>query len=247
MANTHSVDFESGSSQFASRADNASMSITGDMTDELWLKFESLPADGALMVWTAKWLSAGDERAYQFGLFNDAGTYKIQAQISGDTAGSDTVRYTWAVSTGVWYHVAITVDVSAAVASQFEFFINAASQGNGDVIADGGFTAIADSTAAFVVGASQDGTANFFDGLINSKRVWADIRSGAEISANYQTSTPAGDNLRFSGFYNNDSDDDSGNGNDLTTSGSPVYVTDIPYVESQGGLPSSKLLTGVGK
>ncbi len=42
MANTHSLDLELSSSQYASRADTASLSITGDITIEGWIKLESI-------------------------------------------------------------------------------------------------------------------------------------------------------------------------------------------------------------
>src|SRR3989337_1894389 len=44
MANTRSLDLEKASSQFASRADTTSLSLTGDFTIEAWVKFESIPS-----------------------------------------------------------------------------------------------------------------------------------------------------------------------------------------------------------
>ena len=74
----------------------------------------------------------------------------------------------------------------------------------------------------------------YFDGKLNSLRVWSDIRTEAEIDANWKTSTPAGDNLQGSWYYNDDHNDDSGNGNTLTASGSPVFSTTIPYTDVTG-------------
>ena len=47
MANSHSLDLESSSSQYASITDasQTGLDITGDLTIELWAKFESLPSE----------------------------------------------------------------------------------------------------------------------------------------------------------------------------------------------------------
>ena len=63
--NTHSVDLESTSSQYASRADTASLSITGDITLEAYLKPESLPTTGNTMTIISKWDETGATRSYK--------------------------------------------------------------------------------------------------------------------------------------------------------------------------------------
>src|SRR3990167_2884356 len=63
--NTASLDTEAGSSQYATAADSASLSITGDITLETWRKFESLPAADVEMVLLSKWDELSDERSYK--------------------------------------------------------------------------------------------------------------------------------------------------------------------------------------
>src|SRR3990172_6979886 len=63
--NTASIDFESGSSMYASRADTASLSITGDISLETWIKPESLPTSGNSMTLISKWNSSGATRSYK--------------------------------------------------------------------------------------------------------------------------------------------------------------------------------------
>src|SRR3990167_5246033 len=64
--NTASIDFESGSSQYASRADTASLSITGDISLETWVNPESLPTSGNSMTLISKWDESGTLRSYKF-------------------------------------------------------------------------------------------------------------------------------------------------------------------------------------
>jgi len=66
--NTNSLDLEASSSQYASRADTASLSITGDLSIDCQIKPESLPANGATMTLVSKWTENGNLRSYKFGI-----------------------------------------------------------------------------------------------------------------------------------------------------------------------------------
>src|SRR3990167_1471503 len=66
--NTASLDLESGSSQYATAADSASLSIISDITIEGNFKPESLPAAGAEVTLVSKWDGLSDERSYYLGL-----------------------------------------------------------------------------------------------------------------------------------------------------------------------------------
>lgn len=73
--NTHSIDLESSSSQYLSRADTASLSITGDLTLEAYIKPESLPSVGNQMDVIAKWDESGALRSYRFGIYAISGFF----------------------------------------------------------------------------------------------------------------------------------------------------------------------------
>lgn len=73
--NTHSLDLESGSSQYATAADSASLSITDDMSLEAFVKFESLPAVGSSMAIVSKWNKSGNQRSYLFELYAISGYF----------------------------------------------------------------------------------------------------------------------------------------------------------------------------
>jgi len=66
--NTHSTDLEASSSMYFTRADNADLSITGDISMEAYIKSESLPTSGGEMVIMGKWNEASDQRSYKFSI-----------------------------------------------------------------------------------------------------------------------------------------------------------------------------------
>lgn len=66
--NTRSIDFEASSSMSATRADTASLSITGDITLEAFIKPESVPTSGNTMAIISKWNESGATRSYKMSL-----------------------------------------------------------------------------------------------------------------------------------------------------------------------------------
>lgn len=73
--NTNSLDLESGSSQYASRADTASLSITGDISLEAQIKPESLPTVGNTMALISKWDESGATRSYRLDISCNSGYF----------------------------------------------------------------------------------------------------------------------------------------------------------------------------
>lgn len=73
--NTHALDLESGSTQYASRADTASLSITGDLAIEASIKPESLPTAGNSMVIFSKWDINSNKRSYKFEIYAASGYF----------------------------------------------------------------------------------------------------------------------------------------------------------------------------
>lgn len=236
MANTHSIDLERSSSQALYITDNASLSITGDISIAAWINLETLPSvAGGNFAIVSKYRGSDNQRAYIFSLTS---ANKLEFYGTGNGAGSTalTALQTTAsiTSTGTWYHVAATVDVSAG-ASGITYYVN------GSVVTDtdgtNTATSIADSTASFAIGAENDTNATtfatFFDGLIDEVVVTADILSASEILSLYTGSTPAEagiDNIAGYWNLNNDLNDSSGNSNTLTNSNSAVFSTTVPSV-----------------
>lgn len=224
MAQTHSLDLELSSSQYASITDasQTGLDVTGDMTIEAWINLESLPSSGETYAIAAKYLTTGNQRAYMFEVHNNGGTVGLRLVISSDGTSTniDLHDFAFSFTTGTWYHVAITFDASAATT---EAFINVSSQGT-NVDTE---TSIHNSTGAFTIGAFAN-PGGYFDGLIKDVRVFSDIRTQAEIQSDARTENVSDANLVGEWNFNNDYTDSSGNSNTLTASGSPVFSTNIP-------------------
>jgi hypothetical protein len=224
--NTHSLDLESSSSQYAERNDTASLSITGNFTIECWVKFESLPSSGNKMFFVNKWTTVSNQRSYQFGLENSGGTLRLFGGVSNDGTGESLFSSNWTPSTGIWYHVALVYITSGS--SNVQFYVSGAAQGGAQDVAD---WSPFDSTARFVIGAQEGASySGFYDGLIDDVRIWSTNRSSTEISNNKDKEL-VGNETNLVGYWklNNNYTDSTANANDLSSVGSPVFSTDVPF------------------
>ena len=73
--NTASLNLEAASEQYATAADSASLSQTGDITLEINAKPESLPDAGSEMVLISKWNENSDERSYKMTVYGISGYF----------------------------------------------------------------------------------------------------------------------------------------------------------------------------
>lgn len=224
--NTHSLSLN-GSSQYASRADTASLSITGDFTIEAWCYLDQKPSTAGhhMAIYSKYDYSAGD-REYLCEFRSD--TDDLTVYYSSDGANTTKIESNSAVGagdTGTWVHWAMAVDVSAKTATCYK---NGSSVGASYV--SGTQTSVRDGASAPTIGANDEGRADFFDGLIDEVRVWNDIRTSGEISANYNTQL-VGDEVGLVGYWrlNNDYTDETSNGNDMSGGGSPTFSTSVPF------------------
>jgi len=231
-SNIASVLFVRGSSQAGTRTDTASLSQTGDVTLETWVKLTQLPSSvSAHMVLGGKYNTTGNKRAYEFILRSDD---KVRFYYSGDGTNTTILEADTSIvsgDVGVWTHLAVAVDVSGKTGT---FYKNGLP--DGVTLISGTQTAIIDNDADFNIGrtASPD---LYLDGRINNFRLWGDRRSDAEILANYKKvlTNPGTDNLIDSWYYKGDHTSASGN-NDLTGVNTPTFSGDIPF-GTAGGSP----------
>ena len=224
MANTHSLDLELSSNQYASIADasQTGLDITGDISVECWVKIESQPGDGTEYTFASKWNGTGNQRSWQFGYSRSGATYYIYTYISGTGSWQGSPATAQTLTNGIWYHVAFTWK---ALTSEHKLYLNGGLLDTQTSTA----TALYNSSAAFVVGARGD-TGGPHDGLIDDIRIWNDVRTADEIETNFHlelTGTEA--NLVGYWKFNNDYLDETSNNNDLTASGSPVFSTDYAF------------------
>lgn len=237
MAQTHSLDLEASSSQYASIADasQTGLDITGDISFEAWVKLESL---GNKVYILSKDDYVSGERGY--GFYIDTSN-RPSAYFANASDQFTEVRTGTALTTGVWYHLAVSIDVSAGD-SGFIFYLNGFVLSNTTI--SNNATSIGNNSADFRVG-MQSPDANFFDGQIKDVRVFSDIRSGAEIASDAHTEDVSDANLVGEWNFNNAYTDSSGNSNTLTSSGSPVFTTNIPWQGTAGISGSTYLETNL--
>lgn len=218
MANTHSLDLEVSSSQSASVADTVPLSITGDLTLEAWIKMESLAAPMVIM---AKYDTNSNRRSYTL-YVNNADSKMYFVASSDGNYNADAANST-ALSTGVWYHIAVSYNAAAGTCA---FYLNGVADGTGS----GLDTSIQNNTSRFWIGASgnNDVGENFFDGLIDDVRVWNDIRTAPEILNNKEDEVSGGSS-NLVGYWklNNDYTDSTANVATLTAAGSPVFSSSV--------------------
>lgn len=218
--NTHSLDLESGSSQYAAANDSASLDIVGNLTIEAWLKFESFSSNTMTIV--GKYHTGSAQQSYLFFYDGVGNTLNLGISSTGSNVNFGTVSWTPTLAT--WYHVAVVYTTGGTA----DFYVNSVQQGAQQT---GINTSIFNGSEKVGVGALgiNGGASGFFDGLVDEVRVWATNRSQAQIAANYRTELVGNEtNLNAYWTLNNVYTDSTANANTLTSSGSPAFSTDIP-------------------
>lgn len=225
---TYSLDLEASSSQYAYASDTTSLSITGALTIEAWVKFESAPASGNSYMIAGKWNSGSNARSWLFTSQNDfevAGSALVfRVDKTGDNTGSVCIgSVSFTPTTGQWYHLAAvyTTASSGTIALYVDSVLQTTTYGTRNA------TAIYDGNANTDIGSRNGGASTFLDGKICQVRLWNTDRS-ASIASTYTTIIDSASGLAASWQLNNDYQDGSGNRNNLTSSGSPVFSADVP-------------------
>lgn len=184
-----SADYERSSSQYISTTGGGPVAITGDFTVEFWWKPESLTNGEDQLFWSINHSGGGELiRIYKSDdTVNPTLVVYIQEVTTAGPAADEHNEVTFAltglVSAATWVHIALTCDISAASATQFELFVDTVSQGNGSVTSGTDCSSIPTADAAmFLFGDGTDGV----DGSIFDFRGWIDIRTGTEISDNWE-------------------------------------------------------------
>lgn len=238
MANSHSLDLELSSSQYASVADNANVSVTGDITMECWIKLEQKASTaGSHFHLVNKWLEQGDKRSYGLYISSIDDKLYFLASDNGTIAATHWFRShsTTALTTiGTWIHIAVSFDISA---EDCHFYFNGVEED--DTVDDSPIgVAIVDNDSQFSIGCVFDGSGDpvrFLDGKIDEVRLWNDVRTEAEIADNKDKEL-IGNEANLVGYWRlNSSYADSCKSSDLTASGSPIFSTDVPFVGAMGG------------
>lgn len=224
MANTKSLDLERGSSEHLaiSDASQTGLDLTTDFTIEFWVNLESTGVlhriinkdDGSTQRSYFAYISTAQKLVAGFWNGNTFPTNITQVQSNSAVISG----------AGVWTHIAVSFDISVPTAV---IYVDGSSVASTMDYTNA--TTVVNSTAEFELGAATSG--NTLDGKIDEVRVWNDIRTSGEISANYNKELVGNESGLVAYWKFNDSLlDITSNNNDLTHSGTPTYSTDVPFV-----------------
>src|SRR5262245_25607281 len=210
QSSQHSLSLN-GTSDYMSVPNSASLSISGPITVEAWIKVNSINGNYQDILCKESYGQAGTGGGYEFEITN---TGKVRLDLYQSHNQYTTVIGSTTVSTGAWHHVAGVFD-----GSQMRVYLDGVQDGS---LATGNGPAT--GTSALYIGKSTY-TTYYFGGLIDEVRVSA----AALYSANFTPGLGPGSNVKglwkFDGQTPNDS---SGNGNNGVLQSGATYSTTVP-------------------
>lgn len=241
-ANTHATVLVSASSQYWDIADNASLSITGNLTLSVWFKATTLPSNDEMDLVT-KFESSTGNRSYRIYIVDTAGQKSINCAAFSDGSSSNTTTYhaNVTLSTGTWYLA--TCSYTAATPA-WVIYLNGASQ---SVASDEALaTSIFDSTARFGIGAvNVTGTpVKFFNGNIDEALIY-NTNINSTVAGNLYTSpcTPSLTNLVSEWKFDNNGNDSVGS-NTLSNNGVATFTASPAFSCGAAGGGNSLIFFG---
>ncbi len=218
-SNAPSMHLQKSMQPYVVAPSSPSLAITGNLTIETWVKFDSLPATNEVNFIVNKADNTWAGNSYGFGLENINGTSVLFFGIvtnSQPTQGN----VNWSPTTGTWYHVALAYDT----AGNATFYVNGTSIGTITGLA----SSIQASNANFCIGSDCNGS-GFFDGNIDEARLYNVTRTQSQIQSDYtQTLTGSESGLNAYWSFSNNLNDTTSNHNNLTNSAAQ-FSSDTPF------------------
>lgn len=223
--NTYSTDLEFDDADSFSHADNALFTLDNTFTIEFWRNKEE---EHPYSVFVEKGGNTGSNYGYKlyYRPWETSPEELWTLQTSADGSNTQTNHsgtYTFATST--WTHFAVSVNCTA---NEVVFYKNAAVHATSTTAC----SCCKDNDQPFQIG-QQVGVSRPTDNKLDEFRLWDDVRTGDEITANYQSELTSTSTLTqlvaYYQFENNPNDGGYNNSLDLTEVNSPAYDTDVPF------------------
>ncbi|WP_075086540.1 tandem-95 repeat protein [Mariniblastus fucicola] len=224
-----------GIDDYVEIADSPELTMTNTMTMEAWIKSEASTNVNRMII--------NKEGEYEVAILADNRIYWGFANTDPGWSWHDT-GYT--VTNGEWTHVAVSYD-NGTVTTYINGNVVEVYYGSG-VIGD----AHATLDSLRIGGRENNEADKFFNGVIDDVRIWNDVRTEAEILANYDTKL-TGSETGLAGYWSLGDGTGSGiadlssNGNDgtLIDGGAGTAPTRLGYVTDQNNLLNVDIAAGV--
>ena len=176
------VDLESGTPDYLSIVDGSQtgLDIPGDISISAWIKVESLGSNRPIV---SKYDTGDDKRQYRFGIDADG---KLEMNASDDGTADGTHFIQWktddnVISTGTWYHVVYTLDISSETCVAY---VGGVAKDISITIGTTLGVTLHNGTAPFFIGQDFNGgiSGNDFDGIIDDVAIFSRVLTAAEIA-----------------------------------------------------------------
>jgi len=173
----------------------------------------------------------------------NADGYIVRLQLSNNGTAIETYSRSITLELEKWTQLAVTWNSVTSVATFYKDAVSIGTQ-------TGSFTLIDANASTFNVGCYFDGTgaaAGFLDGYIDEVRVFGKVRTQNEILLGLNDElVPTMAYMKGYWRFNNAATDGTSYANTLTLTGSPVYVTDTPFVGATTRLDIDQSATTAG-
>ena len=163
---------------------NDNGTATGNLSLEAWIRPKSLTGTGAIATIMSKWdKNSTDTSAFRLFL-NGNNNGQLAFSLDDALGSNDFESYDLGFKPNVneWTHIAVTYDAATKV---IKFYVDGSLASN--ITSGLDLSGIRVASQEFIVGAEQNGDVpvDFFHGYISDVRVWNDVRTAAEIEANF--------------------------------------------------------------
>lgn len=171
--------YTAANSEYLSRADNASLSITGDMSVQWWVYLTDTVATASKAMYLKR--TGAGNRGIRLYMFNSGGgdTFKTTLSSNGSAETSKDISLLSNLSTATWYHIVWTYDASAGGC---ELWVDGTSQGTATLLP----TSIYDNTAPVEI-CYASGPGIKYNGRVDEVGLWSKVLTDDEIGDLYNS------------------------------------------------------------
>jgi len=225
-APTQCADFESSSSQYASKTSPSGITFTDDFTCEAWVKLESYTGSTQTIINRRN----GSTEGFSFELTDNGRVSLVSMRIASNNRSIFSYQ---SIPLGRWVHIAASMDNSG---NSHAIYIDGVSVPF-STVTNGTITALVQSSNPLRIGAS-DGPSGYLDAELTDVRIWSAVRTATQIRDNMSQQLTGGETNLVAYFkLTGDLSDSTANANNLTASGGVAATTsDNPMHNTEYGV-----------